>query len=382
MGWWRCSWGRDPADGARKVVAMRGWRGSWVFAVVLVVWSAVAVSAVDAGRADSRPRVLVMLSGSVSSVAFDGTRAAALLRSSASASFRLELVDLVSERTVTTGPMAARAGASLLVFAGTTALVDVSTGIGNTEVGGYWSLVPIDGGPVRVIRRYHTFHEGAGLNCCPIIFGQGAAGQGTVLAYVIKHELYRVAAGRSVKVRAGVAHLWAVNKRRLLVERDEGGLALVSPAGGILRVLAPGSAVDAVAVSGALQGNTALVLRRRRLTDLKFSYLLDVYHASTGALVHSWKLPDAVDLSDYIAGPGIQLYGALALYPGRGGLTVIRLNDGRRARLPIARTAVNAHLGRDGLAYTVAAGEGRTAIDLLPAARLAALAAGGTPTPS
>ena len=322
------------------------WRTSSVIVAALVAWWATSVSVVDAGRADFPARVLTTLSGPVENVAFDGTRAVAILRSPGSLSFTLEFVDLSSGRSVTTAPMARRSGASVLALAGTTALVNVLSSMGLSEVGGSWNVVPIDGGRVRVIRRYYTYNEGAALTCCPIILGQGAAGQGTVLAYVTGHHLYRVAGRRSLKLQAGIKHLFAVNKRRLLVERDDGSLALVSASGRTMRVLAATAAIDSIAVAGALQGNTALDMRRRSLSERKVSYQLDVYRASTGALLHSWNLGS-------FAEPSIQLYGDLAIYRG----TVIRLEDGRRAKLPHATREGSTHLSRDGLIYTTASGE-------------------------
>ena len=88
--------------------------------VVLVVWFAVAVSAVDADRPHFRPRVLTTLSGPVVDVALDGTRAVAVLQSYGSPTFRLDLIDFSNGRRATTTPMAARARASLLALAGTT----------------------------------------------------------------------------------------------------------------------------------------------------------------------------------------------------------------------------------------------------------------------
>ena len=362
----------EPDD--EREAAVGGRRSACRLAAALAASAAIVVSTATPVRADSRPRVLTVLTGSVLSVAFDGTRVAALVQHFPNPTFTLELVDLSTGRTVTTAPMPARAGPSLLALAGTTALVNVLTGLGNSEVSGFWSIVPASGGRVQVVRRYHPFHEGA---CCAVIAGQGAVGQGTVLGYVIKHQLYRVDGDRSVKVLAGIGHLWAVNKRRLLIQHDDGRLAVISPAGALLRGLAPSEATDSIAFAGALQGDTAVVMRRSKLDAFSFSFLLDVYRASTGALLHSWKLSETVQQ------PAIELYGGFAVCRDESGrATVIRLADGRRARLPIASNTVSVHLGRDGLAFTAGAGKGRVAIDLLPTARLATLAIAGEPAPA
>ena len=96
------------------------------------------------------------------------------------------------------------------------------------------------------------------------------------------------------------------------------------------------TASDTIAVAGAVQANTALVIHRRDRTGRKPSYMLDVYRASSGARLHSWKL-------DGPPSARIQIYGRLAIYRS----TVIRLEDGRRARLPPATLNGNSFVSQD-----------------------------------
>ncbi len=133
------------------------------------------------------PRTLFHLRPGVDDVAFDGARVALATRAPGA---RLDLRDL-SGRLIGHAALPGGERLGLIAFGGTSAVVNQITLVGNSEIGGRWVLAR-PGAPFRVLRRYHSTHEGAGGACCAVVAGSGAAAQGTVVAYALLGTVYRV----------------------------------------------------------------------------------------------------------------------------------------------------------------------------------------------
>ncbi len=346
-------------------------RATWaiVAAWLLSAGAALALAAgtrqtLPAGRAFAwHPRTLFHLRPGVADVAFDGARVALVTRAP---SPRLDLRDL-SGRPIAHAALPRGEGLGLLAFGGTTAIVNQITLTGNSEIGGRW-LLARPGAPFRVLRRYHSTHEGAGGPCCAVVAGSGAAAQGTVVAYALLGTAYRVRGARSLAIARGVTHVWAVNARRILVERANRALAVLDPAGKPLRVLAAASDPAAPVAGAAMQGDRAVVVRRARDSG---SAVLDVYRLSSGVRTGTWPLgADATG--------GVTLSGAIAaaLQVGRRPALLLDVDSGRHTTAPVASPIGSLRLRPDGLLYGGGDGHNGLLVRLLPTAQLrAALAA-------
>ena len=258
----------------------------------------------------------------------------------------------------------------MLAFGGTSAVVNQITLTSNSETGGRWVLAR-PGSPARVLRRYHSTHEGAGGGCCAVVAGSGAAAQGTVMAYALLGVVYRVAGARSIAIAHGVTHVWAVNARRILVQRSNRRLAVLSPAGKTLRVLADASDPAAATAGAALQGDRAVVVRRSSAPDGGQSAVLDVYRLSTGARTATWPLGEN-------ATGEVTLSGAIAaaLQVGRRPTLLLDVAGGRHTTAPVTSPIGHIRLLPDGLLYGGGDGHNGLLVRLLPTAQLqAALAA-------
>jgi hypothetical protein len=308
------------------------------------------------------PRTLFHLRPGVDDVAFDGARVALITRAPGA---RLDLRDL-SGRLIAHAALPGGERLGLLAFGGTSAVVNQITLVGNSEIGGRWVLAR-PGAPFRVLRRYRSTHEGAGGACCAVVAGSGAAAQGTVVAYALLGTVYRAEGARSVAIAHGVMHVWAVNARRILVQRANRSLAVLEPAGRPLYALAAGSDPAAAVVGAAMQDDRAVVVRRAR----DGSAALDVYRLGSGARTGTWPLgADATG--------GVTLSGgiAAALQIGRRPALLLDVVDGRHTTAPVASPIGSILLRPDGLLYGGGDGHNGLLVRLLPTAQLrAALAA-------
>jgi hypothetical protein len=312
------------------------------------------------------PRALFHLRPGVDDVAFDGARVALVTRAPGA---RLDLRDL-SGRLIGHAALPGGERLGLLAFGGTSAVVDQITLVGNSEIGGRW-VVARPGAPFRVVRRYHSTHEGAGGACCAVAVGSGAAAQGTLVAYALLGVAYRVAGSRSIAIAHGVTHVWAVNARRILVQRNDRRLAVLSPAGKTLRVLAAASDPAAVTAGAALQGDRAVVVRRSPAPGGGQSSVLDAYRLSTGARTATWPLGEnatgEVTLSGTIAA---------ALQVGRRPTLLLDVAAGRHTTAPVTSPIGHIRLLPAGLVYGGGDGHNGLLVRMLPTAQLqAALAA-------
>jgi hypothetical protein len=150
------------------------------------------------------------------------------------------------------------------------------------------------------------------------------AGQGNVLAYTTQTgELRLFDRTQSRTIATGVAQVLAVNRRRIVVETQDHGAALVDPDGGGLRSLpavalgTPGT-VSAARAAG-LQGDDLVVAGDRTLVD---------YDASNGTLRTVYRFP--------VAALAVSVNRGVAAYvpdqePAR--IYLIDLSDGSRARI-------------------------------------------------
>ena len=308
------------------------------------------------------PQTLFHLRPGVDDVAFDGARVALVTRAPGA---RLELRDL-SGRLIGHAPLPRGERLGLLAFGETRAVVNQITLIGNSEIGGRWVLTR-PGAPFRVLRRYHSTHEGAGGPCCAVVAGSGTAAQGTITAYALLGTVFRVAGARSVAIAHGVTHVWAVNARRILVQRANRSLAVLDPAGKTLHTLAGGSSPGAAVAGAAMQGDRAVVVRRTS----DGSAALDVYRLSSGARTATWPLGAE-------AAGGVTLSGgiAVALQIGRRPALLLDVVGGRHTTAPVAAPVGSILLRPDGLLYGGGDGHNGLIVRRLPTAQLrAALAA-------
>ena len=335
-----------------------------LFAAALALGAAVAVwPALAAGSAAATfaPVTLFAVHGRVDGLAADGPRVALVRR--APGRVVVELRTLRGRLLAATGLPARHGGYGLLAFGGTALVLNRFAYVGNTELAGSWLLLR-PGVGVGVLRRYASRHEGAGTTCCPVVSGQGVAAQGTVVAYGLAGTARRVVGLRSRLLATRIRHVWAVNARRVLVQRPSGSLVLLSAAGAPLARLAP-SAAGAVRAA-ALQGKRVVVVRGT--AGGGSALRLDVYDAGSGAAVASWPIGDLADPSQLTLSAGLAVYGQVGRHPAQ----LLRLVDGRQASLPVAAPVGALHLTRSGLVYGRGDGHGGVLVTLLPTAQLTA----------
>ena len=123
----------------------------------------------------------------------------------------------------------------------------------------------------------------------------------------------------------------AVDDGRIVARRSDNSLELLGLDGGLLRRF------EVPALAAALDGDDLVVLVRGELRD---------YSASTGALLHTWPLPDVPSAGRcrLPSCPGIRLTlldaaRGLALYALDGGVHLLRLRDGADVAIPFALAA-------------------------------------------
>jgi hypothetical protein len=345
-------------------------RTAWTIGVawVLVAGGALALAAPSPERSAGarafawHPRPLFHLRPGAEDIAFDGARAGLVTRAPGP---RFE-VRTLSGGLLTRTALPAAGEFGIAAFGGTSAVINQITGLGNSEIAGRWLLLQ-PSSPMRVLRRYHSTHEGAGGACCAVITGSGVAAQGTIVAYALLGVAYRADGARSVAIAHGVTHVWAVNARRILVEHGGRTLAVMSPAGATLRVLAAGSDPASSIAGAALQGDRAVIVRRSPAPGGGESAVLDVYRLSTGARTGSWPLGDT-------AGGSVTLSGAIAvaLQVGRRPALLLDVTTGRHTTAPVASPIGQVRLRPDGLVYGGGDGHNGLLVRLLPTAQLRA----------
>jgi hypothetical protein len=197
--------------------------------------------------------------------------------------------------------------------------------------------------------------------------GLGVAAQGTVIAYARLGVVYRVSGTHRVPIARRVTHVWAVNARRIMVQRDDGRLAILNPVGETLSVLAAPMGSSSTVAGAAMQGDGAVVVSLAQPADGTPTASLDVYRLASGQRTASWPIAGN-------ASGDVTLFGHIAAVGQAGArpTLVIDTTNGHLAHAPIASPIGHIRLQPDGLIYAGGDGHNGLLVRLLPTAQLRA----------